>query len=610
MNTEAIPVTNVSTEELKPKSPEKYGDFDFTSANLGKLISDWSTVQDKVERNRRTIDYTVDNKELRASQDLQEDELLTPVRMIKKNIKRLIPSYLEALVGTQDVVSLKNSIDPTISPDALNSEITKLLRTNSWLENHILNIQGFLSHGISYIVTEFNVDTPSSIDNIRYKVEDVLIPSDLEDLQSAELIALRLTVTPTKLRELVTKFEFNKSVADKAIKDKIVDQESLRPKENAFHIYHCYYKQDGVVYHAWISNTRSSTWLKSPKPLYLGRSDKEEEPELDVVGQPILDQEGNPVIKVNLIPAQEFEYPIDVYYRSFPESGRVLEASGVAEDSGPIQEAATILLSTHINATVRSGNLYASVNALSEEDSGDAPAQLDVKLKAGEILNRPVTSHSVQRPDNTSIEALSYLSQENADEQSQFSFLLGVGRGDRKTATETNAAQQQTSQASSQDLLVYHLAYHSTVTRAVRIMLNRWRNGKLDIKAPEELKDSRWHIEPVAQKDALMKQQRIQQRRMDWPVVSVTPMADLFFVDWIREAYPAHSDKYVQALNDGGGVNGLTKENQQLKGQLGSAANILESLLSEGMLEELDPKERETLNQQIQQMKGVAADEG
>lgn len=609
MNTEAIPVTNVSTEDLKPKAPEKFGDFTFTSANLGRLISDWSTVQDKVERNRRTIDYTVDNKELRASQDLQEDELLTPVRMIKKNINRLIPSYLEALVGTQDVVSLKNSIDPTISPDALNSEITKMLRTNSWLENHILNIQGFLSHGISYIATEFNVDSPSSIENIRYKVEDVLIPSDLEDLQAAEMIALRLTVTPTKLRELVTKFEFNKKEADKAIKDKMVDQESLRPKENAFHIYHCYYKQEGVVYHAWISNTRSSTWLLPPKPLYLGRSDREEEPEVDEIGQPVLDQEGQPAVKVNLVPAQEFEYPIDVYYRSFPESGRVLEASGLAEDSGPIQEAATILLSTHINATVRSSNFYASVDALSEEDAGDAPAQLDVKLKAGEILNRPVTSHSVQRPDNTSIEALTYLSSENADEQSQFSFLL-QGRGDRKTATETNAAQQQTSLASSQDLLVYHLSYHSTVTRAVRIMLNRWRNGKLEIKAPEELKQSRWHIEPVAQKDALLKQQRIQQRRIDWPVVSVTPMADLFFVDWIREAYPAHSDKYVQALNEGGGVNGITKENQQLKAQLGSAATILESFLSEGMLEELEPKDKEQLNQQIQQMQGIAQDEG
>ena len=584
MNAEDYPTSHVNTEELVPKAPNTYGNFSFTLKKVCDLVSDYGVICSQVEKNRRVVDYDIDNQTLKSSGDLEEDELLLPIRLIKKNIKRKTPAYLEALVGTQEVLTLKCLESPAISGDKLNEEITKRLRDNKWLRAHMLNINGFLTHGLSWIVTEFDPTTPSNVKNVRFKKEDVLIPTDLEDVQAAEMITLRLVVTPTKIRELVEKEGFNKEVADEAIKDRTVSDGTSK-KENCFHIFKVFYKSEGAVWVGWIAHEKSQTWLKEPKPLYLGRGSAAETGELE--------------------PLPEVEYPIDPFFLSLPESNRILDSQGLAEDTGPLQEASTLLMSSHINATVRSSSLYGALEETTEDDMSDGPKQLDVKLKANTILNRKIRSFQVQQPDRTAIEGLSFIEQLNADEQQQITAVLHSGRGDRKTAREIDSAQHQTSLASTQDLLVFHLSYHAVMYRAAMIIINRWKSGKLQLNVPEELKQFKWLIEPVAQKDAVLKQQRVNQRRMDWGLIANTPAADSFFVDFLREAYPSHADKYITAIQQGGGVNALGQENARLKQQLADAGNMVETFLSEDLLQELPPEDREKLNIMAQNMKGV-----
>lgn len=578
------PISNVSTEDLQPRPPEVYGDYNFTVSKLKELISDYVAVEEVVETNRRILDYDVDNQALKSVGDLEEDEVLLPVRLIKKNIKRKTPAYLEALVGTQEVLTLKCVQSAQISGDGLNSEITKFFRDNAWLKEHMLNINGFLTHGLSWIVTEFDPEAPAQVKNIRYKKEDVLIPTDLEDVQAAEMIPLRMCVTPTKMRELVESEGFNKDVADKALKHKSSDYVQAI-KENAVNIYKIYFKDpQGVVFVAWLTHDKADTWLKAPKPLYLGRFQGEGE---------------------EIVPEPETEYPIDPFFLSLPESKRIMDAQGLAQDSAPLQEASTLLMSSHINATVRSSSLYGALEELSEDDVNESPGQLDVKLKPNTIMNRKIRSFQVQQPDRTAIEGLSFIEQLNADENQNITAVLHAGRGDRKTATEISSAQQQTSLASTQDLLVFHLSYHMVMMRAAKIILSRWRNGRVNLAVPEELKQFTWIIEPVAQKDAILKQQRVNQRRMDWPLIANTPVADPFFIDFLREAYPKDAEKYIQTLQQSGGVNALAQENARIKQQASEAGNILEQIVSSGLVDELDGAEKERLNIAAQSLQGL-----
>ena len=44
--------SDVSTEELKPQAPEKFGVFDFTNDKLKTLVDDWTSVARKAKLNR------------------------------------------------------------------------------------------------------------------------------------------------------------------------------------------------------------------------------------------------------------------------------------------------------------------------------------------------------------------------------------------------------------------------------------------------------------------------------------------------------------------------------------------------------------------------------
>lgn len=608
-----VDITGVSTEPQ-----DKMFDWREASIHINRMIRSWEEESSETCARRKKRKVSINIDELHQTGKLDEDETIVPVRVIDTNISREIPTYVNYIKNSRRICTFRCISDPTIDSQLIEEEFSRGMTYTKWEVPHFKTVDGALAHGWDAVEVVYDESKPFNVAIEHIGHDQLIFPLSTKDLQQAPRILRVYDVTFIQLRSWVNNFGFNAEQVERII-SKIQD---TNKETETVRIYKLFFKKDGIVYSAWCADKHEVTdWLKAPAQHIVGIGKMVQMPSTidPLTGQmlPGNIQFQNEPLKL---------YPVFLLnYRECEEQEQIEHEGRVYLDEHK-QEAQTAILSGFINGLTRASNLYASQSA--DDGSGDSLKEVaDIKLKGGRVLSKKVDFFHPDYPDPMVIKALQYFDVANSQETNQPNFAALNREDSRKTATEMNAAMQSKVEINSVQLTLYSAFIREVYSFVWLIVQSQALQGSISflvvpIQTPvinpvtgqpvtdemgqpvietnyqnnTQVIGQLWELRAAGDVDVIRRAEIEQKMQQDWAIVSQTPLAMPFLMDYIKLRYPEAGDRYAQQIAQLPMV-------QQLQQQVSSMGVVMQGMLEKApqLMEGLSPQEQQQIQQMIQQ---------
>lgn len=442
------------TQDIDKAEKDSLLNFQDAREYLQQLVSSWQGEVQRTEGYRLTRDVDVDVASLRENGDIEEHETFVPDRVIDSNIQREMPPYVNFLKNSRRRAIFNDVLDPTFDTQQLEDEFTKTMSYKGWIKPWYKILDGGMTHGWASFEVIYDTTKPGNCAIEYIAHEDLLFPQDSKDIQSSSCILRRYRPTPLELKQWCIKFGFDLLQVDNIIQR----YKEKGNKDKTVEVFKRLCKYNGVVYVSWFSIEGACTdWLKQPAKLYCGVDELQDTTIQQPMPSPI---PGMPPQMAN-VPSKEWQpkdinnYPIFIWYYRESEKPLLFDHIGRAFLDKPMQEASTAITTAFVNSTVLSANIYASPVADTMNDGKPAKQLASIKWANGSIFDKPMNFFTTPAPDAGMLKALEYLDTTNSQDIGQTNYAAINRQDSKKTATEINAADQESQLLSSSDLTLF-----------------------------------------------------------------------------------------------------------------------------------------------------------
>lgn len=543
-------------------------DYRFAEGRMRPLVDKWLAEEVKrTEYRRRMRDIKVDVKALRERGQLKSDETYIPIRLLDTNIRREQPPQIQYLTQSRRCAVFKCNTQPQHDASALEGEFTRVMRYEDWEVPFIRVLDGAALHGWDSVEVVFDDKKPGGVAIEHVGHENLVMPFDARSLEQCEYFLRIFHVSAPQLKAFVRDFGFNQVEVEKLIRllEGDVNTTSGTPyksrSDSMVMIFKLFFKLNGQVYVAWYSK-ECSDWLKVPEPLYVGVQQQS----VEMVIDPIT---GMPTPQQKWTPTPEYEYPVKILYYQEGEKPEIFDHHGRAHLDEYKQEAVSATWSAFINGTLRASNVYGSP-ANQTDTGGAAPKQLEVVLEHGRMYDAPMSFFNAPYPDPVMLKAAQALDTQNSQETNQVAWAVNNREDSRKTATEIEAAQNQTVQINSVSVLMLSGFLRRVYKQCWRIVQSLALQNKivfLQSASPEtngvptnnaQQIAMDYTLRPAGDVDVIEKQEKLSKMMQFWGVVQTVPgLNQVFLSDIIKTAFPEDGDRYIMAMMQGSPKNGV-----------------------------------------------------
>lgn len=619
----AAPVQNAQSP-LVQRPPSDFLDYAKAKQRFDNRIQVWNKEIENTKRRRKERYIDLDVEQLRQSGAIGEDETFIPTRIIDVNITREKADAMNFLNSSNRLAYFRCVDDPNVDARQLDSDVTKGLTYPGWYQNFQRHWDGSALHGWNSIEVMYDESKPLHVGFEEIGHENLLFNTKIKNIQDDEFILRRYEVTVMKLLDFVTDYAFDQSV----VFNLTSNLEHQRQDNIMLTIYKCYYKIDGIVYVGWYSGEpKAQTWLKAPQKLVCGIRKLQVQPQqtqtlnigagieqaslaADNLANSNIDENtaipsGTTTVQAPIsiwMDEDVKEYPIYLFIYRDDEQQALADHKGRGFFDLPQQEAVTAVTTGFINGILKASQIYASPQ--NDVDDTTTLKQLELPITGGKIFNKRVDFWGPPYPDPMVLNSLQYLSQANAQETGKMAVAVSNRKDSRKTAKELDLASGEQQKITTVGLADYSEFLRSLYTFSWKIIQSQALEGKIVLlpsqgqpdpltgqvqkKNNTEIIKLNFDIRAAGDIDVVQKEQELQKRREDWPVIQNTPLAGVFLSDYIRLQYPTYAEKYIQVLQQGD-----------------MAKNIIQSLLTvlQGALQ---PNEIKGNEAQLQQIVGAA----
>lgn len=523
-------------------------DYKDMTGKLKDLDSVMGDLKSSLERERRLRYSDINIEAQKAAGKLAPDELYIPQHIIDSNIRREQSSYVQYVVQSPRAVILSSIDSPGMDVQLLEQDVTQRIRFDGWQLPMFANIDGMQQGG--YGVMELRQDTTKAGELVYEYVQkgDFGFVSDTKDIQEAEVIGRNYYFTKTTLInkcilpveqggygfapeqvEKIVKSAPRVNETDTAVNDS-TDRSLYCLTKNTFRI-------GGTVVVAWSCYDVADDWVRSPQPLYLGTR------ELGTTqGQVAVDpMTGVPVSKES----PEKEYPYFIFPYLISENDMISQLKGRVYLDQDSQEAASSLLSSFVTGHRRASNLYFAKDT--DDPNADVLMQKNVFLLPGVLINSKVKQFQLQAPGADTLSAINLIVTSNQAQTSQVNFAAMNRQDSRKTATEVNAAQQESQSLSTVQVVLFSNSLRNLYSKMFSIIQSRVLAGL--IQTPQNvtaLYNGRYLVKPSGDVDVIERANLLAAMEKAWPVMAQTPAASAFLSDMLVKSFPNEAPKYLQ----------------------------------------------------------------
>lgn len=583
--------------------------LDFTTAriHLTRLVDEWRTERDETKLRRAKRDVQVNVEALRQAKKLDEDETIIPVRVIDTNIQREQPAYVNYLKNSRRITTFNSLSNPAQDTQKLELEFTRGMTYIGWETPHYKNVDGAQTHGWDSVEVVVDDTKPLGVAIEHVGHDNLFFPTTSIDIQFALRVIRRYEMTLLQLDKFAKAPYLFSAEQIKKLRDA---RKGSQKETETICIYKQSCKKDGVVYVSWFSlENGCDDWLKAPVTLDLDLIDLATKAGIPVTNYPYF-----------LLPYRETEKPM------------ITEHKGRCYYDENKQEAQTAILSGYVNGLTRAATVFAS--PAKENGTGAAIKEIEgITLSGGRILSEPINFWHTDYPDPSVLKALQFFDVSNSQEVNQPSFAANNREDSRKTATEIQAANTQQQLLNSVQLTMFSTFIRQVYNFVWLIVQSKAVAGKIsflqiDMPTPvinkltgqpaidpatgqpmtevkrvnnEAVISQIYDVRAAGDVDVIQRQEKIAQMQQDWPVISLTPLKDMFLQDLIRLKYPDTGEQYSQLLAQ-------QPQLDSLKGITGRLATIMQGMIEQHpeMLKELPPQQQSDVMQLVQQSLALA----
>jgi hypothetical protein len=360
--------------------------------------------------------------------------------------------------------------------------------------------------------------------------------------------------------------------------------------KSLFKVYKMMFRVGGIVHVGWAAPDLCSDWLRSPRPLYLGRRKLKAGMASTLMNTVLrkdkdtqkseLEQKAVQTILAGSVPESDKEY--ETQYPYFLSAYLISENDTIANLKGrvfldqDVQEAVSSLVSSTLTKARRSAGLYFSKES---SDPNDDLMQKNVYFKQGMLINAKIKEMQLAPPDPAIFNAINLLVAANQNETSQVNFAVQNRKDSRKTAEEIKTANQQATTLSTVQVVLYSISLRKRFSYMASIIQTRVLSGLVKVnQGVLGLYTRRFTVKPAGDTDVIEKQQLINLMLQMWPTVSQTAIASQFLIDLLELMFPDRAAKYVQILQQAM-MQQQSAQAQQTQQLLGFAKKVSDGLV-------------------------------
>ena len=518
-------------------------DYDNWQTKIADLVSAADELHHKAEVHRRLRYSEVDIEDLKRVNRLAPDELYIPQHIIDMNVRREQSSYVQYITQSPRAVILSSRIDPTVTGDLLERDVTNRLRYDNWQIPLYANIDSFQQNGYSIVELVYDANKPGNLKHETIPLGDLGFVNDTKDIQDCEIVSRKYYFTKTKLKGVAKTYGFDleqvKDILSAAVQNVKTEQVSVTDKRDRslVTIFKVMFRHEGVVQVAWCQSDKGTDWLRKPQPLFIGRCKLQS----DGVS-PILDTEGKPEKEY------ETEYPYVLFPYLISENNTISELKGRCFLDQDVQEAVTSLMSSFCTAHRRGAGLYFSKD-VDDPNTTDEILQKNVYFRTGALINSKIKQFQLTAPPAEMLSAVQALVTANMQETSQVNFAAQNRKDSRKTATEIQASTQSAQALSTVQVVLFSTALRQMYQKMFDITRTRVLSGMIQVNPIlGQLYSGDWIVKPAGDVDVIERQQLIQQMQNLWPLMQNTPANMAFLSDLLTKLFPESAQKYIQIL--------------------------------------------------------------
>lgn len=510
--------------------PSVHPDFEKIKGKVMKLKKDWDSEIDETETRRELRYLSVDVEQERVAGKFKQDEIYIPIRIIDDNIRKEAAQYIAYLTTSRNAAVFKSK-DPEgkdLNMNLVEREFTGYVRYNGWEIPYFKVLDGAQTHGWDGVEIAFDKDKPGffTIEHIAH--EHLWYPVDTEHLQDSPIVVRNCRVT----REKLEKF---KNIKQDQVELLFKDKDNQETCESLITIQKVFYRIDGIVHICWLDCAKSTDFIRDPKPLFLGRR------------QILVDSiSGTAMVGDDIY---ESQYPIEILPYVVSENGKLKSVKGRVFYDEFVQEAAGSLISSIVNAWHRASQVMGAPKNPSGL-TGNSPEVTNTEIIGGKMYNSPIDFFHMPYPDQSGLTIIQALITQNKSETSQVNFAVNNREDSRKTAREISAAASQASLLSGVQVTLFSIFLRNVFTRCWSISQSMIQQGYLLTSLPPDYHSINYELYSAGDTEVVMREEMLARMQMSWSVVANTPAALPFLKDILSLAFPAHSDKYIKALEE------------------------------------------------------------
>ena len=545
----AIVDTSTLFETLRPK--------------LDSLKSDWDKEIIETEKRRKIRKIDVDVESLRAQGKLKPDETLIGVRVIDENIKKEQPVFVNYLTQSDRLAVFDCKTTPSLQTKPLEIAFAKGMNYDGFFKQFFKGIDGAGAHGWDAVEVTFDESKPLDCGVEHIGHENLLFSWEAKDPQADEVVMRRFKVTSSQLKSWVIKHGFNSVEVDNLLQKD--DQDKIPDPIEIFKVW-IKSPAKGYVEVAWcaLEGKKCTNWLKDPTPLFLGRTRTENKTVIENVVDPIT---GASLPMAREVPQEvnetETMFPIFIQIYLEGEEQCITQQKGRVFYDRPWQDAQIALRSLVINGAIRASNVYGSPRNPSA--TGAKISRLDITLEHGCFYSEPMDFWRTEYPDPAILQAADSLDTRKAAETGQTASAVINRKDSRKTATELDAAKEDTAKLTLTPIMLFSGFMRSVLTFCWYIVQARARQNKIILLPKSQIDpttgmtlgvindplyiEQEYDVKPAGDPDVIRREDRIQREVNMIPIMQGTPAWIEFLKDLIMDVLPENGQKYVDIIN-------------------------------------------------------------
>jgi len=570
---------------------------------LTDMITAFNVETAQTKTNWETRFKLIETEALRKAGKIPQYAHMIPVRAIDSNIRRQQPAYVNYLKQSRRLAIFKAINNPSTTTTLLEDEFTRGMTYSGWEIPFFKCIDGAQTHGWDWLEVIFDRTKPFHVGYEHIGHDRLIFPLDSHDIQACEIVLRSVTVTSRQLKIFIKDYSFNAAEVDKIIKL----SDSSNQKERSVVIYKKFCKYNGIVYVSWFW-PNGDDWLLAPQPLFLGRRKQVTKIETVMGEEPMMVQGIQvgttqvPTQQTSLVWEDEHETEYPIFLLPYNETAQlcISQHHGRVFMDKPKQEARTANLSQFL-----SGCQLASTPVFSvDKDSQMSATNLEqIEIGNGKIIGAQIKNADIKYPDSVMLKLQNYLDTFDSQEAGQTNYAANNRQDSRKTATEVQAAREDSEKLSNVEITLFSKFLREVWTFTWAIVQNRAVQGLITLLVlPEtgknnvEFINQPFDVRSAGDIDVIKKTEMLVQYKEFWAIIKDTPIALQFLAKMLILAFPEDGNYFAEQLMAG--------DPRILVGQL---VEVLKQSIDADELAGLTPENMTNLQALIQQAEAMTA---